>query len=197
MLLLRTASGWLAVNHHRRWDAVATNRVRRLQPRAGRIRPISTRSSWLAVNHHRRWDAVATHRVRRLQPRAGRIRPISTRSSWLAVRRSTWSARTRSVPRRSALASSVAQAAAVELLLLDPVQTSNESRSASSSFTASTAHRHWSRRLSRAAEWWQAGAAGRLKARAFYNSGRVNTIAHDSNPGLGTMGREASGTSGF
>ena len=51
------------------------------------------------------------------------------------------------MPRRSALASSVAQAAAVELLLLDPVPTSNESRSASSSFTASTAHRHWSSRL--------------------------------------------------
>src|ERR1051325_10408105 len=97
--------------------------------------------------------------------------PISTRSSWLAVRRSTWSARTRSVPRRSALASSVAQAAAVELLLLDPVQTSNESRSASSSFTASTAHRHWSRRLSRAAEWWQAGAAGRLKPGRFTTRG--------------------------
>ena len=139
--------------------------------RAGRIRPISTRSSWLAVNHHRRWDAVATHRVRRLQPRAGRIRPISTRSSWLAVRRSTWSARTRSVPRRSALASSVAQAAAVELLLLDPVQTSNESRSASSSFTASTAHRHWSRRLSRAAEWWQAGQQAVLQPGRFTTRG--------------------------
>src|ERR1051325_3687944 len=74
---------------------------------------------------------ACARQLKRLAPSCAicrRIRPISTPSSWLAVshpgcrRRSTWSARTRSVPRRSALASSVAQAAAVELLLLDPVQ---------------------------------------------------------------------------